>query len=103
MIEHDGLVPAPRGAASPTTCWMCGIRTGPGLMIADGGSACTDVRWYCLDVRGCTERWTSRPAGPVGMRQGAAGSAEDAAQAAGLLRRNPVGTGTGTGPGYRSQ
>jgi hypothetical protein len=100
MAEHDGLVPAPRGMVSSTTCWMCGVRTGPGMMIADGGGACTDVRWYCLDVRGCTERWTSRRAGPADIRYGTAGGAEDAAQAAGLPRRHPVST--GTGPGYRS-
>lgn len=29
-------------------------------MLADGGSACTNVRWYCLDTAGCTERWTTR-------------------------------------------
>jgi hypothetical protein len=35
-------------------------------MIADGGGACADVRWYCLDKLACTERWTSRAAG-VGL------------------------------------
>ncbi len=29
-------------------------------MVADGGSACVDVRWYCQDTRSCTERWTAR-------------------------------------------
>lgn len=101
MSEHDGLVPAPRGLVSPTTCWMCGIRTGPGMMLADGGGACPDVRWYCLDVRGCTERWTSRRARAADIRYGGAGSAEDATGAAGLPRRHPVST--STGPGYRSR
>jgi hypothetical protein len=32
--------------------------------VADGGSACADVRWYCLDKRDCTERWTARSGGP---------------------------------------
>jgi hypothetical protein len=53
-----------RGAPTAVqSCWMCGIRSSTDQMVADGGSACTDVRWYCLDRRGCTERWTSRPAG----------------------------------------
>jgi hypothetical protein len=28
------------------TCWMCGIRMAAALMVADGGTACPDVRWY---------------------------------------------------------
>jgi hypothetical protein len=31
-------------------------------MVADGGSACADVRWFCRDIQGCTDRWTSRTA-----------------------------------------
>ena len=73
---------------------MCGVRTGPGMMIADGGGACTDVRWYCLDVRG--PRALDVATGRAGRyRYGTAGGAEDAAQAAGLPRRHPVSTGTG--------
>jgi len=42
----------------------------PGQLVADGGSACADVRWYCLDMRTCTERWTSRLAGRADPRAG---------------------------------
>ena len=44
-------------------CSMCGIALPLGLLVPDGGSACADIRWYCKDARGCTERWTTvRPA-----------------------------------------
>jgi len=43
-------------------------------MVADGGNACADVRWFCLDTSACTERWTSRPAGPADIRPGAVGT-----------------------------
>ena len=61
------------GESSPVrSCWMCGIRLPAHQMVADGGSACLDVRWYCRDTWGCTRRWTShstrlaaiRPDGP---------------------------------------
>src|SRR5690348_11948325 len=55
MVDQQSLVPTPRGLVPVTTCWMCGIGLSPGQMVADGGSACADVRWYCLDMRGCTE------------------------------------------------
>jgi hypothetical protein len=101
--EQYGLVPAPRDAVSVTTCWMCGIRASVGQMVADGGSACSDVRWYCLDVRSCTERWTLRRAGAAGVRYDTAGSAEDAPQVTGLPRRRPVSTGAGPGTGGGGQ
>jgi hypothetical protein len=45
-------------------CTMCGIALPLGLLVPDGGSACDDIRWYCKDARGCTERWTTaRPPG----------------------------------------
>jgi hypothetical protein len=40
-------------------CTMCGIERPLGLLVADGGGACADIRWYCKDVKSCTERWTS--------------------------------------------
>ena len=46
--------------ASNEACWMCGVRLRADQMVADGGVACPDVRWYCLDTRGCTQRWTAR-------------------------------------------
>jgi hypothetical protein len=62
-------VPSPPGAgrhggddASFESCWMCGIRLPTSQMVPDGGHACPDLRWYCLDTRACTERWTARPA-----------------------------------------
>ena len=41
------------------SCWLCGTRLPAREMVADGGSACADLRWYCADTRRCTERWTS--------------------------------------------
>jgi hypothetical protein len=39
------------------SCWMCGIRQYANQMLADGGAACDDIRWYCTDPQACTERW----------------------------------------------
>src|SRR5205814_2330800 len=55
--------PAGRGKAVPAgsateRCWLCGARLATYLLMADGGSACADVRWYCRDARACTSRWT---------------------------------------------
>jgi len=68
-------IPGPPGAgrhgaegAAFEACWMCGIRLPTIQMLADGGHACNDLRWYCLDARACTERWTSRPARSVAGR-----------------------------------
>jgi hypothetical protein len=43
-------------------------------MVADGGSACADIRYYCRDMRACTERWTAHPAVPADMRQSTEGA-----------------------------
>jgi hypothetical protein len=40
-------------------CSMCGIARPLGLLVPDGGGACADIRWYCKDVKSCTERWTT--------------------------------------------
>jgi hypothetical protein len=40
-------------------CCLCGIARPLGLLIPDGGGACADIRWYCKDVKSCTERWTT--------------------------------------------
>ena len=40
-------------------CTMCGIALPLGLLIADGGQACANIRWYCKDAKSCTERWTA--------------------------------------------
>lgn len=97
MADQQSLVPAPRGLASVTTCWMCGIRLSGGHMVADGGSACADLRWYCLDMRGCTERWTSRSARPADIRHSTAENAGEAGQEANLPRRRPASAGIGPG------
>ena len=60
MAEDAHLTPRPRSAIEP--CWLCGTRLPATQLVADGGSACASVRWYCRDVRGCTERWTTRQA-----------------------------------------
>ena len=40
-------------------CCLCGIALPLGLLVADGGQACADIRWYCKDVMSCTDRWTA--------------------------------------------
>jgi hypothetical protein len=45
---------------------MCGTRLPTSQMIADGGQACDDLRWYCGDTRACTERWTVRGPRAIG-------------------------------------
>jgi hypothetical protein len=72
MADHKRLIPAPAEPTVARSCWMCGIRLPAGQMVADGGSACADVRWYCLDTRGCTDRWTRRLARSAGVGQGSA-------------------------------
>jgi hypothetical protein len=57
--------PAGRGNAVPAgpvaeRCWLCGTRLSAYQLMADGGSACTDLRWYCRDTRVCTDRWTAQ-------------------------------------------
>ena len=43
---------------------MCGIALPLALLVPDGSQACADIRWYCKDVKSCTERWTTaRPPG----------------------------------------
>jgi hypothetical protein len=49
-------------------CSMCGVTHPLGLLVPDGSLACADIRWYCKDVKSCTERWTTalaqRPESP---------------------------------------
>jgi hypothetical protein len=72
MAQPERLALAPAEPAVVKSCWMCGVRLPVGQMLADGADACADVRWYCLDMRGCTERWTARPARQADSRQGSA-------------------------------
>jgi len=62
------------------SCWMCGIRLPAHQMVADGGSACLDVRWYCRDTWGCTRRWTSHSARLAAIRPDQADKAEKSEQ-----------------------
>jgi hypothetical protein len=70
-------------------CSLCGIALPLGLLVPDGGQACTDIRWYCKDARSCTERWTAArpPAGgqtppvPGSVVPGAGEAAPDEAPA----------------------
>jgi hypothetical protein len=50
------------GATTVESCWLCGIHMPAHHMIADGDRNRADVRWYCLDIRGCTERWIQKAA-----------------------------------------
>src|SRR5215469_2593735 len=71
MTELDRGAPAPAAPAVIRSCWICGIRMPAEHMVADGGSACADIRWYCRDMRACTERWTAHPAVAGKVYQGA--------------------------------
>jgi hypothetical protein len=63
--EHLTLA-RPQPTVEP--CWMCGTHLPVVQMVADGGSACDSVRWYCADVRECTQRWTTRRRQPASGR-----------------------------------
>jgi hypothetical protein len=62
MTDRQHLAPFEAASAQVRSCWMCGMRLPANQMMADGGSACHDVRWYCRDTWGCTRRWTSHSA-----------------------------------------
>jgi hypothetical protein len=68
MTDRQHLAPFEAASAQVRSCWMCGIRLPANQMMADGGSACHDVRWYCRDTWGCTRRWTSRSARRTAIR-----------------------------------
>ena len=73
MPDQESLSYAAAGAGAVQPCWLCGIRLPAEHMVADGGSACADVRWYCADKEACTERWTTRSPGPGDARLSTAG------------------------------
>jgi len=50
--------PVPRESRRES-CWLCGQTNMTYQLLPDGGDGCDDVRWYCLDTRGCTERWVT--------------------------------------------
>ncbi len=68
----ESWVPVGQAPRVPETvsCSLCGTAHPAGLMMADGGAACADVRWYCTDVLACTQRWTARS--PSARRRAAA-------------------------------
>ncbi|MFY9934051.1 MAG: hypothetical protein WAK82_39195 [Streptosporangiaceae bacterium] len=83
----ESWIPAGQAPRGPETvsCSLCGTTHPAGLMVADGGAACADVRWYCTDVLACTQRWTARSpsarrraaaAPPAGRNPAERGSAE---------------------------
>ena len=77
--------------ANAKSCWMCGIRLPADQMVADGGSSCPDLRWYCRDTWACTGRWTSRPATPAAIGEGTAETPETPGeQATGAAAARPV-------------
>lgn len=43
--------------AATARCWLCSASLHISQLVPDGTDACTDIRWYCADVPGCTERW----------------------------------------------
>jgi hypothetical protein len=53
-VQRDRLRPL-----EVAQCSMCGTALPLGLLVADGGQACADIRWYCKDTQSCTERWTT--------------------------------------------
>ena len=80
-----------RESAQVRSCWMCGMRLPAGQMVADGGSACLDLRWYCRDTWGCTRRWTSRSARLTSIRPDIAETLETPGeQVAGLVAAEPM-------------
>jgi hypothetical protein len=72
MIDQQRSALLEREPAHVRSCWMCGIRLSADQMLADGGSACADLRWYCRDTWACTARWTAHPADPAAIRQSTA-------------------------------
>ena len=82
------------------SCWLCGTRLPAREMVADGGSACADLRWYCADTRRCTERWTSHWSPGIGADYSHAAHSRSALAAPSYSAtggRSPSATG---GPGH---
>lgn len=74
------------------TCSLCGLERPVGLMVPDGGDACTDVRWYCKDAKSCTQRWTSRlHEPPVAPSPGGAAAGTPAGEPADAPAEAPAG------------
>ena len=85
MAGYERLYPASAEPGAVRSCWLCGKHLPVTQMVADGGSACADVRWYCRDRTACTERWTGavpRDGNTGTPRHTAAGRANGAGLAA---------------------
>jgi hypothetical protein len=92
------------------SCWMCGIGLHASQLMPDGGAWCGDIRWYCKDVRACTQRWTAsrRALAVTGRDQRAQGaeasrpeSQRDQVAAVGSRASPPAGT-AGARPGLEA-
>ena len=91
MTNREDPAPFVGSSSQIRSCWMCGIHLPASQMMADGGSACHDVRWYCRDTWGCTRRWTSRPARLTAIRPDAAEPLEAPDERpTGLVAASPV-------------
>jgi hypothetical protein len=92
LAMTDQRRPGPSRAepAPVRSCWLCGIRLSADQMVADGGSACHDLRWYCHDTWACTERWTSRSVRPSLTGQDTEASTAPAGQATHTNIARPV-------------
>lgn len=101
QVMADRQHPAPFGGESGQirSCWMCGIHSPVGRMVADGGSACPDVRWYCRDTWGCTQRWTAHPPRLTAIRPDVAEAEAPGEQEAGLVAARPTTAMIVLGPG----
>jgi len=66
--------------AAVVSCWMCGIGLHASQLVCDGSPSCGDVRWYCKDLRVCTQRWRAS------RRALAAAGKDQRAQGAGAAR-----------------
>ena len=90
MIEQQRSDLPGREQALVRCCWMCGIRLSADQMVADGGSACSDLRWYCRDTWACTARWTSHPAGLTAARRSTAEPSDTRGERAGAGDAQPA-------------
>ena len=91
QVMTDRQPPADGESTLVRSCWMCGIRLPAHQMVADGGSACLDLRWYCRDTWGCTRRWTSHSGRLARIRPDVAATPEPPGkQAEGLVAARPL-------------
>ena len=95
MGEQQRATAVQAGPAAVVSCWLCGTRLSAALMVADGGPACADVRWFCRVVQRCIERWTSHPVKPAGSTP----APEPGEKAAAWLGRTASAAGVSTTPG----